>query len=220
MSLDSSIINELLLVYRKFGIYINYLTGIRTRHRELMWTGLPISTSYCEPYLFIYTEKSIDIYDISSGIWLQSFPLSNTYPLTFDGSISLSHDPELDKHHTKLIYITEQNRLTLSLNILEKSPIKTPSTRDGLFRNPFFSSMKTTQTSSEISISQPTGFRHIEHIGRNDGLTILTRSINDGHTSMMKPYISQFSDESEAVTDNSYNQMSDPPSSPFTDSLP
>jgi len=215
--------NELLLVYRKFGIYINYLTGIRTRHRELMWTALPISTSYCEPYLFIYTEKCIDIYNVSSGIWLQSFPLSNTYPLTFDGSISFSHDPELDKHHTKLIYITEQNRLTLSLNILEKSSSKISSSRDGLFRNHFFSSMKSTQTSSEISISQPTGFRHIEHIGRNDGLTILTRSTNDqqndGRISMMKPYISQFSDESGPVTDNSYNQMSDPPSSPFTESL-
>jgi len=192
--------NELLLVYRKFGIYVNYLTGIRTRHKELMWSSLPISTSYSEPYLFIYTEKCIDIYNVSSGIWLQSLPLSNTYPLTSDGSISLSYDPELDKNYTKLIYITEQNRLAHALNLSEKSSSKSPSTRDGFFsRSTLFNSAKSAQSSPDISISAPTGFKHIEHLGR-DGRTI-------------KPYLSQFSDEIGTMTDNSLSQTSEPSSS-------
>jgi len=211
--LDSSSINELLLVYRKFGIYVNYLTGIRTRHRELMWSALPNTTSYCDPYLLIYTEKSIDIYNVLSGIWLQSFPLSNTYPLTFDGSISVSYDPELDKHHAKLISITEENRLTLSLNLLEKSSPKTSTARDGLFRNPFFSSMKSTQSFPNISISEPTGFRHVEHLGRDDGLTILSSSTHDqqnnGRKSTIRPYASQFSDENGTKTDSSFNSILD-----------
>lgn len=113
-------INELLLVYRKLGIYVNYSTGLRTRHRELMWSALPITTAYTEPYLLVYTKTSIDIYEVSLGIWLQSLPLSNTLPLTYDGSISLSYDPEVINDYGKLIHIISLDRLTRSLNISEK----------------------------------------------------------------------------------------------------
>ena len=78
---------------------------MRTRHRELMWTALPISTAFSDPYLLIYTEKSVDIYDVPSSTWLQSLPLSRTRSLTSDGCICLSHDPELLNHHPKLLYL-------------------------------------------------------------------------------------------------------------------
>jgi hypothetical protein len=204
--IDSSINNELLLVYHKFGIYINYLTGIRTRHEELMWSGLPNSTSYSDPYLFIYTEKSIDIYNILLGIWLQSFSLTDTYPLTLDGSISISYDSELDKHHAKLIYITEPNRLTISLDIPKQISPRISSRRDGGFRSHLFSSMKATHSPIEISISGPTDFRHVEHLGRDDGLTILSRKTqdqqNDGHTST----VSNIPDGNGANSDNSFDE--------------
>ena len=201
--------NELLLVYRKFGVYINYLTGIQTRHEELMWSGLISSTSYSDPYLFIYTEKSIDIYNIISGKWLQSLSLTDTYPLALDGSISVSYDSELDKHHAKLIYITEPNRLTVSLDIPEQISPKSSSRRDGGLRSHLFNSMKTTHPSIEISISGPTDFRHVEHLGRDDGLTILSRKTpdqqNDGRTSIIRPHLSNIQDENEASSDTSFD---------------
>jgi hypothetical protein len=172
-----------------------------------MWSALPISTSYSDPYLLIYTENSIDIYNIFSGIWLQSLPLTNTYPLTFDGSISLSQDPEFHKHYGKLISITGQNRLTPSLHVLEKTLSSKPTpTREGLFRSTLFGSTKSTQSSPDVSISEPTGFRHIEHLGRNDGLTILSQSSYDGRTSIIRPYLSE---ENRTITDSSFNPISD-----------
>lgn len=188
-----------------------------------MWTSLPNSTAYCEPYLLIYTEKCIDIYNVLSGIWIQTFPISNTYPLTFDGLISLSHDLEFEKNHSKLIYISQQNSSTSSLNILEKTSTKSPSPREGFSLSSLFNSSKPTQSSLDISISQPTAFRHIEHLGVDDGMTILSRSTtksqNGGRTSMMKPYLSQFSSEDRTSMDNSFGQTPDP-SSPLTPSLP
>ncbi|CAF4353083.1 unnamed protein product [Rotaria socialis] len=160
---NSSSINELLLVYHKLGIYVNYSTGMRTRHRELMWSSLPISTSYTDPYLLVYTKVSVDIYDVSLGTWLQSLSLSNTYPLTLDGSISLSYDQELIKDHGKLIYIASLNRLTRSLHIAEK------------YSSPL--------------ISDPVNFQHLEHVERDEGLKLLSRPACDRKRNRIKSMI-------------------------------
>ena len=121
---------------------------MRTRHRELMWSALPMSTSFFDPYLIVYTKISVDIYDVPLGVWVQSLPLFNTFPLTPDGSVSVSYDPELVEHHGKLIYITQSDWLIPSLNISEKS--------------------------STTQISGPTNFKHLEHLGRDVGLKILS----------------------------------------------
>lgn len=156
-----------------------------------MWSALPISTSYSEPYLFIYTEKSIDIYNILTGIWLRTFSLTDTYPLTLDGSISLSYDVEFDKHYGKLIYISEENTHgKISLEIPEKISPKVLGKREGLFRNPKFNSSKLS-----LEISEPTDFRHVEHFNHAGG--------NDGPTLPLQRYLSTTSEE------NSFNQSYD-----------
>ncbi|CAF4500553.1 unnamed protein product, partial [Rotaria sp. Silwood2] len=187
---NSSSNNELLLVYSKLGIYVNYSTGMRTRHRELLWTALPISTSYFDPYLLVYTKISIDIYDISLGIWLQSLPLSNTYPLTSDGTISLSYDPELVKNHATLIYIAQKNWSKRTLNISERS--------------------------SGSLISEPTNFIHLEHLGRDEGLKILLRSAHnkqdDKVISTIGTHLVNSLDSSGSFTrTNSYRSRSNTP---------
>ena len=208
--LDSTSNNELLLVYRKLGVYVNFVTGMRTRHRELMWSAIPISTSYSDPYLLVYTEKSIDIYDVLLGVWLQSLPLSRTYPLTADGSISLSHDLDVDQHYSKLIYVTQKDRGTLSLSIREKSPRKSLSTRNVLFRSGAFSTTKPTKPSLNRVVSVPTDYRHVGHIGKDDGLRIVSRLISDEQnnelTSMMR---SHSSNENRALSRISHSSGSD-----------
>jgi hypothetical protein len=162
---------------------------MRTRHQELMWTAPPISTSYTDPYLLIYTEKSIDIYDVSSGIWIQSLHLSNTYPLIPDGSISLSLD-----RHAKLIYITQLNRSILSLNKAGKSLTNLSSKDES---RPSHSFYKSTKRSSDVQmvISGPIHVEHREHLGPDQareilssptydkGNNTLTTSINESHSS-------------------------------------
>ena len=174
---NSSSINELLLVFRELGVYVSASTGMRTRHRELMWTALPISTAFSDPYLFIYTEKSVDIYDIPSATWLQSLPLSRTRSLTPDGWICLSHDPELLNHHPKILYLMEKNNPNPSLNIPERASSKSLAARGGRFRvggGGVGGTMKSTTSSSIAPISGPKDFTHISHLGKGEGLQIIS----------------------------------------------
>ncbi|CAF1093687.1 unnamed protein product [Adineta ricciae] len=174
----SSSVNELLLVFRELGIYVSSSTGMRTRHKELMWTALPISTGFCDPYLLIYTDKSIDIYDVPSGIWLQSLPLSRTRSLMPDGSICLSHDPELLNHHPKLLYLTQKTNLNPSLNVPERASSKSLAARGGRFRvgggGGVSGTMKSTTSTSIAPISGPKDFTHISHLGKGEGLQIIS----------------------------------------------
>ncbi|CAF1604998.1 unnamed protein product [Adineta ricciae] len=203
---NSSSTDELLLVYRKIGVYINFLTGMRTRHQELMWTSLPNSTSYSEPYLFLYSEKSIDIYDVSSGIWLQSFPLSKTSPLTLDGSISISNDEELYQNHTKLIHITHKTHSQIPLNLVKRMPSSPLSLRitssRGAILNP-------SDLPVDVVISEPFNCTHVEHIGPDDGRRMLSQ-ISDEQTNVVmlstRPYSTSRVEHGQTSTNLQYQK--------------
>lgn len=173
---NHSSVHELLLVFRELGIYVSASTGMRTRHRELMWTASPISTAFSDPYLFIYTERSVDIYDVPSAIWLQSLPLSRTRSLTPDGCICLSHDPELLNHHPKLLFLMEKSNANPLLNVTERASSKSLAARGARFRvggGGVSGTMKST-TSSLAAISGPKDFTHISHLGKGEGLQIIS----------------------------------------------
>ncbi|CAF3841431.1 unnamed protein product [Rotaria magnacalcarata] len=173
---NSSSISELLLVFRELGIYVSCATGMRTRHKELMWTALPLSTSFSDPYLLIYTEKSVDIYDVPSATWLQSLPLCRTRSLTPDGCICLSHDPELLNHHSKLLYLMQKTNSNPSLNVPERASSKSLAARGGRFRvgGSVVGTIKSTTSSSIAPISGPKDFTHISHLGKGEGLQIIS----------------------------------------------
>ena len=173
---NSSSINELLLIFRELGIYVSSTTGMRTRHRELMWTALPVSTAYSDPYLFIYTDRSVDIYDIPSATWLQSLPLSRTRSLIPDGSICLSNDLELLNHHPKLLYLMDKTNPNPSLNVPERASSKSLAARSGKFRSGggISNTMKSTTSTSIAPISGPKDFTHISHLGKGEGLQIIS----------------------------------------------
>jgi hypothetical protein len=141
-----------------------------------MWTALPISTAFSDPYLFIYTDRSVDIYDIPSATWLQSLPLSRTRSLTPDGCICLSHDPELLNHHPKLLYLMDKTNSNPSLNVPERASSKSLATRGGRFRvgGGVSSTLKSTTSSSIAPISGPKDFTHISHLGKGEGLQIIS----------------------------------------------
>ena len=177
LSLDSSSsINELLLVFRELGVYVSCSTGMRTRHRELMWTALPISTAFSDPYLLIFTDRSVDIYDVPSATWLQSLPLTRTRSLISDGSICLSHDSELLNHHPKLLYLIQKTNSNSLLNVPERASSKSLATRTGRFRvgSSVVNTLKSTTSSSIAPISGPKDFTHISHLGKGEGLQIIS----------------------------------------------
>ncbi|CAF1605265.1 unnamed protein product, partial [Adineta ricciae] len=193
---NSSSTDELLLVYRKIGVYINLLTGMRTRHQELMWTSSPNSTSYSEPYLFLYSDKSIDIYDVCDGIWLQSFPLSKTSPLTLDGSISISNDEELYQNHTKLIHIARKTHTQTPLNL-----VKRKSSSGETLNSP--------DSPVDVVISKPLNCVHVEHIGPDDGRRMLSQ-MSDEQTNIVvlstRPYSTSRVEHGETSTNLQYQK--------------
>lgn len=165
------------MVFRELGVYVNASTGMRTRHRELMWTALPISSAFSDPYLLIFTEKSIDIYDVPSGTWSQSLPLSRTRSLIVDGSICFSYDLDLIHHHPKLLYLTSKNNSNPSINVPERSSSKSLAAAGrGRFRSGagIGGTIKSTTSSSIAPISGPKDFTHISHLGKGEGLQILS----------------------------------------------
>lgn len=141
-----------------------------------MWTALPVSTAFSDPYLMIFTDKSIDVYDVPTANWLQSLPLSRTRSLTIDGSICLSNDIELPNHHPKILYLTTKNNSTPSLNVPERASSKSLAARGGRFRAGAgnVGTMKSTGSSSIAPISEPKDFTHISHLGKGEGLQILS----------------------------------------------
>ena len=142
-----------------------------------MWTALPISTAFSDPYLLIYTDRSVDIYDVPSATWLQSLPLSRTRSLTSDGCICLSLDSELPNHHSKLLYLTDKTNPNPSLNVPERASSKSLATRGGRFRSvaSVSGTIKSTTTSTSIApISGPKDFTHISHLGKGEGLQIIS----------------------------------------------
>ncbi|CAF0784390.1 unnamed protein product [Didymodactylos carnosus] len=200
---------ELLLVFRELGIYVNQM-GIRTRHRELMWSTAPVSTAYKEPFLMIFTDRSIDIYDVPSATWVQTIPLQRTKPLTNDGSILITNDPDIKNDAAKLLYFVQRSHLhsspsskistTIILNVPDKSKSISNSTKR--FRVPsrllsdqssnihqrlnapqisqITTSMITSgndggsQENVKSLISGPKDFTHISHLGKGEGLQIIS----------------------------------------------
>ena len=161
MSLDLDP-NEFLLVYSEFGVYVDYPTGKRSRPEELIWPATPRSSSYADPYLFLYLDKSIEIYDVQSAVWLQSMPIGKTRPLTSDGFISLSSDPNLGSQPSgKFLYLTQSTRETLNLDI-------------------------SSANSHNISISPPFNFSQQQSMNEEEGYEYLSSVIgpDDEQSSM------------------------------------
>ena len=179
---------------------------MRTRHQELMWTSSPNSTSYSEPYLFLYSEKSIDIYDVYNGIWLQSFPLSKTSPLTLDGSISISNDEELYQNHAKLIHIAHKTHTQIRLDLVKSISSRTLSSRITSSRGAILNS---SELPVDVVISKPLNCTHVEHIGPDAGRQMLSQ-MSDEQTNIVilstRPYSTSRVEHDHTSTNSQYQE--------------
>ncbi|XP_021120285.1 serine/threonine-protein kinase MRCK gamma isoform X3 [Heterocephalus glaber] len=168
-------LNELLLLFTTVGVYVDG-TGRKSRSHELLWPVAPIGWGYTAPYLTVFSENSIDMFDVRRAEWVQTVPLKKVRPLNPEGSLFL--------------YGTEKVRLTYLRNRLAEKdefdiPDLTDNSRRQLFRTRskrrfFFrvSDEQRTQQRWEMLkdpfvrsklISPPTNFNHLVHVGPNDG---------------------------------------------------
>ncbi|XP_070651265.1 serine/threonine-protein kinase MRCK alpha-like isoform X1 [Bos indicus] len=79
---------EYLLCFKSIGIYTDS-RGLRSRPVELMWPAPPTYCCYNAPYLSVYSENAVDIFDVNTMDWIQTIPLKKVRPLNSEGSLNI-----------------------------------------------------------------------------------------------------------------------------------
>ncbi|KAL4630442.1 serine/threonine-protein kinase MRCK alpha isoform X3 [Arapaima gigas] len=65
---------EFLLCFSYVGVYVD-CQGRRSRQQELMWPAVPTACCYNAPYLSVYSENAVDVFDVNTMEWIQTIPL-------------------------------------------------------------------------------------------------------------------------------------------------
>ncbi|XP_058545506.1 serine/threonine-protein kinase MRCK gamma isoform X3 [Neofelis nebulosa] len=197
-------LSEFLLLFATAGVYVDS-AGRKSRVPELLWPAVPTGwgcfrdteeetsprrcltcqglhstvscpAGYAAPYLTVFSENSIDVFDVRKAEWVQTVPLKKVRPLNPEGSLFL--------------FGTEKVRLTYLRNRLAEKdefdiPDLTDNSRRQLFRTKskrhfFFrvSEEQRQQRRRELLkdpfvrsklISPPSNFNHLVHVGPTDG---------------------------------------------------
>uniref|UniRef100_A0A8D2PZ36 Serine/threonine-protein kinase MRCK alpha n=1 Tax=Zosterops lateralis melanops TaxID=1220523 RepID=A0A8D2PZ36_ZOSLA len=171
---------EYLLCFSSVGVYVD-CQGRRSRQQELMWPATPSSCCYNAPYLSVYSENAVDIFDVNSMEWIQTIPLKKVRPLNTEGSLNL-----LGLETVRLIYFknkmaegdelvvpetsdNSRKQMVRSINNKRRYSFRVPEEermqqRREMLRDP--------EMRNKL-ISNPTNFNHIAHMGPGDGIQIL-----------------------------------------------
>ncbi|NXY05578.1 MRCKA kinase, partial [Pteruthius melanotis] len=171
---------EYLLCFSSVGVYVD-CQGRRSRQQELMWPAAPSSCCYNAPYLSVYSENAIDIFDVNSMEWIQTIPLKKVRPLNTEGSLNL-----LGLETVRLIYFknkmaegdelvvpetsdNSRKQMVRNINNKRRYSFRVPEEermqqRRSMLRDP--------EMRNKL-ISNPTNFNHIAHMGPGDGIQIL-----------------------------------------------
>ncbi|KAM9016846.1 serine/threonine-protein kinase MRCK alpha isoform 4-T4 [Ara ararauna] len=171
---------EYLLCFSSVGVYVD-CQGRRSRQQELMWPTTPSSCCYNAPYLSVYSENAIDIFDVNSMEWIQTIPLKKVRPLNTEGSLNL-----LGLETVRLIYFknkmaegdelvvpetsdNSRKQMVRNINNKRRYSFRVPEEermqqRREMLRDP--------EMRNKL-ISNPTNFNHIAHMGPGDGIQIL-----------------------------------------------
>uniref|UniRef100_A0A8C9DYC1 Serine/threonine-protein kinase MRCK alpha n=1 Tax=Phocoena sinus TaxID=42100 RepID=A0A8C9DYC1_PHOSS len=171
---------EYLLCFNSIGIYTD-CQGRRSRQQELMWPANPSSCCYNAPYLSVYSENAVDIFDVNAMEWIQTLPLKKVRPLNSEGSLNLlgletirliyfknkmaEGDelvvPETSDNSRKQMVRNINNKRRYSFRVPEEERMQQ---RREMLRDP--------EMRNKL-ISNPTNFNHIAHMGPGDGIQIL-----------------------------------------------
>uniref|UniRef100_A0A7M4FVV1 Serine/threonine-protein kinase MRCK alpha n=1 Tax=Crocodylus porosus TaxID=8502 RepID=A0A7M4FVV1_CROPO len=169
---------EYLLCFSSVGVYVD-CQGRRSRQQELMWPATPSSCCYNAPYLSVYSENAVDIFDVNSMEWIQTVPLKKVRPLNTEGSLNLLGletirliyfknkmgdelvVPETSDNSRKQMVRNINNKRRYSFRVPEEERMQQ---RREMLRDP--------EMRNKL-ISNPTNFNHIAHMGPGDGIQIL-----------------------------------------------
>ncbi|XP_077861643.1 serine/threonine-protein kinase MRCK beta [Saccoglossus kowalevskii] len=168
---------EFLLCFATLGVYVD-INGRRSSFQELMWPSPPVAITYSKPYLTVYSESAVDIFDALKMEWLQTIPNKQTKPLSHDGSMNVSlvtegHMPRLLFFHN----IACDNAINLRIPDMpfhkRQQMQRQQSKRRFSFKTREDERVARKISSMKSLISGPMNFNHISHMGPGDGLQIL-----------------------------------------------
>ncbi|XP_066553495.1 serine/threonine-protein kinase MRCK alpha isoform X2 [Amia ocellicauda] len=188
---------EYLLCFGSIGVYVD-CQGRRSRQQELMWPAVPSACCYNAPYLSVYSENAVDVFDVNTMEWIQTIPLKKVRPLNTEGSLNLlgletirliyfknkmaEGDelvvPETSDNSRKQMVRNMNNKRRFSFRVPEEERMQQ---RREMLRDP--------EMRNKL-ISNPTNFNHVVHMGPGDGIQILkdlpmeSRSVFSGSVSI------------------------------------
>ncbi|XP_026142344.1 serine/threonine-protein kinase MRCK alpha isoform X6 [Carassius auratus] len=168
---------ELLLCFSSIGVYVD-CQGRRSRQQELMWPATPSACRYNAPYLSVYSENAVDVFDVNTMEWIQTMPLKRVHPLNADGSLNL-----LGLETIRLIYFKNKTaegdelvvpetsdksrkQMVRSMTSKRRFSFRVPEEERALQRRVM---LKNPEMRNKF-ISNPTNFNHVVHMGPGDGI--------------------------------------------------
>uniref|UniRef100_A0A8C3PD58 Non-specific serine/threonine protein kinase n=1 Tax=Chrysemys picta bellii TaxID=8478 RepID=A0A8C3PD58_CHRPI len=168
-------LSELILCFSGLGLYVDG-QGRRTRQQELMWPATPLSCCYSAPYLSVFSENALDVFDVRKAEWIQTVPLKKVRSLNSEGSICTYGSEKV-----RLTYLRNKSADQDEFSVPETTDntrrqlVRTKNKRKFSFR---ISAEERQQQRREMMrdpsvrsklISGPTNFNHLVHVGPGDG---------------------------------------------------
>lgn len=172
--------NEYLLVFSQLGVFVNNL-GKKTREKEVMFSALPLAVSYHDSYLCVYTESHVDVYEVTSGDWVQTMNLKKTKPLCRQGQLCFS----LTTEAPHVLYLHPVHRREHAVRVEPHRPCGAPHAVGPLRgSSSSVAASLVTRARRRFSvreqekppkgdrrsrmISAPSNFNHIQHLGPSE----------------------------------------------------
>ncbi|XP_063172780.1 serine/threonine-protein kinase MRCK gamma [Candoia aspera] len=167
-------LSEFILCFSGFGLYVDG-QGHRSRSQELMWPAVPLNCCYNAPYLSVFSENGVDIFDVRKAEWIQTICLKKVRALNPEGSLCTFGSEKVrltylrnkgaDQDEFEIPQTTDNSRRYLmrtrhkrrfSFRISEE---ERQHQRREMMRNPSLRSRL---------ISAPKNFNHLVHVGPSE----------------------------------------------------
>uniref|UniRef100_A0A6I8PR02 non-specific serine/threonine protein kinase n=1 Tax=Ornithorhynchus anatinus TaxID=9258 RepID=A0A6I8PR02_ORNAN len=175
-------LSEFLLLFAAAGVYVD-ANGRKSRSQELLWPAAPCG--YATPYLTVFSENAIDVFDVRKAEWVQSVGCDRPVGLTppwpvHPHSLPAEKDefdiPDLtDNSRRQLLRTKSKRRFSFRVSEEQRQQQRREMLKDPYVRSKF--------------ISLPTNFNHLVHMGPGDGRTapkhppsVRTRAPGPAHT--------------------------------------
>lgn len=168
--------DEYLLIFSQLGIYVDGY-GRKSRSKELMFPAPPEAVSYSDGYLNVYSETHVDVFEASSGDWVQTLTVKKTKPLCRTGTMCFS----LATDFPHIIYLHNVQHRSDLVCVPDSAAhhVRSRQSRAMLSRARRRFSVREQEKAGKANsdrrsrlISGPTNFNHISHMGPGVGIQL------------------------------------------------